>query len=461
MNRLINLKNISLNSWLTYTVATVLAVIPLVFVPINHAERFKVGDYTVVMPQMNDFFYQPKQIALLAVVVALLIILLLSRRLNQLDLRFDKTQILAVAFISWMALSAVFADNQLYAWLGRPFRHDGFITYLAYFIIFLMARHIKLTHGLIQLATLSMCLVGGYAILQIYGLEPFARDLARVEWGTAFSTMGNPNYLGAYLVLLLPLSVHGWVSIKQKRYLASFTLGYYALLCSNTRGSWIGFVVAFIVYLIFIYQQVDRRQLFKRVALLLALIVILTALFNITLEGKFANRFSTFYTEAGKMLADEDERNTAGSFRMYIWQKTLLLIKKRPILGYGPENLLEPFVDNFLEDSKRIAENGLPADKAHNEYLHYAVTSGVPLTLIYIALLLTIERIARRRRDDYIILYAAVFGYCVQALFNSSIVSFAYIFWVYLGLLAMRKCPKTTAIKQWQIDIDNSYQHMV
>lgn len=439
MNRFIKFKNTSLDSWIIYTIAMILTAIPLVFVPINHAERFKVDGYTVVMPYMSDFFYQPKQIALLATVGILLIVLLLSRRLNQLNLRFDKVQTLAVAFICWMALSALFADNQLYAWLGRPFRHDGFITYLAYFIIFLLARHIRLTRGLIKLATLSMCLVAGYAILQTYGIEPFARDMERIHWQTAFSTMGNPNYLGAYLVLVLPLSAHGWVSIKQKCYLASFALGYYALLCSNTRGSWIGFFVTLIVYLVFICQKTDRRQLLKRVAVLLVVIVLLTAVFNMTLDGKFASRFSTFYTEAGKMLADEDERNTAGSFRMYIWQKTLLLVKERPILGYGPENMLQPFVDNFLEDSKRITKDGLPADKAHNEYLHYAVTSGIPLTLIYIALLLVIEQIARYRRGDYIILYAAVFGYCVQALFNSSIISFAYIFWVYLGLLSMRE----------------------
>ena len=52
--------------------------------------------------------------------------------------------------------------------------------------------------------------------------------------------MGNPNFLGSYLVLLIPIAMHLFI-VKSKKYASAiFCALLYCLLCTMTRGAWLG-----------------------------------------------------------------------------------------------------------------------------------------------------------------------------------------------------------------------------
>ena len=77
-------------------------------------------------------------------------------------------------------------------------------------------------------------------------------------------------------------------------------------------------------------------------------------------------------------------------------------------------------------------------DKAHNEYLHIAVTTGIPSLIVYCLFITQIlwQSLPKVRKNCLYLPYiASVLGYLCQAFFNISVVSVAYIFWVFLGFI--------------------------
>lgn len=77
-------------------------------------------------------------------------------------------------------------------------------------------------------------------------------------------------------------------------------------------------------------------------------------------------------------------------------------------------------------------------DKAHNEYLHIAVTIGIPalilyLTFIALVILPNIKKIFKK--ESIFIILSVIISYLAQAFFNISTIGIAPLFWVALGIL--------------------------
>jgi putative inorganic carbon (HCO3(-)) transporter len=147
----------------------------------------------------------------------------------------------------------------------------------------------------------------------------------------------------------------------------------------------------------------------------------------------------SIFTDAKTVVTNDSHLLHAGSNRMYIWLKTLELVSAQPFTGYGLENLQMAFVSQYKSDMLAQFGRVMFVDKAHNEYLHIAVTAGIPALLIYLGLLVQIARKYSARlaeSDVYQALTASLIGYLTQAFFNISVVSVAFIFWAFLGLMA-------------------------
>lgn len=69
-------------------------------------------------------------------------------------------------------------------------------------------------------------------------------------------------------------------------------------------------------------------------------------------------------------------------------------------------------------------------DKAHNEILNYAATSGVPAAILYMILIfLVFYRLWKNKEDDRVrTILIILFGYVVQANLNISVVPVAPLF---------------------------------
>lgn len=405
-----------------FIVLLVPVLVPFVYVPV----------WSVL-----DFFYYPKYLALLVVVSILLVMVALNAKMIELLFRWDWINRLVLIYFLLLTLSLFFSHDLQLSLGGQFLRYDGYVTQILYLFLFLFARLIKkIPAWFIDGIVLGSTILAFYALLQANGLEIFTRDLTRMHWIVPFATFGNPNFFGAYLVLILPWHLY-LILFKHKLY-AYFTYGlvFYVLLINMTRSAWIGFIAT----LVFAgSMQFIFKHPFKKKALLSVVFisVVLILFHNIFSNQALLGRFLSITSDFSALVKQQGNIDALGSFRLFIWVRVIEIIKDYPFFGVGIENLHIIFMERFNQDSIAMFGRVMIADKAHNEYLHLAVTSGIPSLIAYIAFLIksAFDNYKHLKDPMTFILAATIFGYCTQAFFNISVVSVAYIFWIYLGLL--------------------------
>lgn len=132
-----------------------------------------------------------------------------------------------------------------------------------------------------------------------------------------------------------------------------------------------------------------------------------------------------------------------GSGRMFIISSTLPIIKKSPLIGYGPDSFLMLFnQDDVYAKMYVYGEPNHIVDKPHNLYLLFAVNFGIIglLAFLYMMILLIIRAMKKYKRSSvskdalYIAAFAGVLAYMGSGFFNDSTVSVSPIFWLLFGI---------------------------
>lgn len=134
------------------------------------------------------------------------------------------------------------------------------------------------------------------------------------------------------------------------------------------------------------------------------------------------------------------------SNRGYIWSRTLPMLKKALLVGYGPDTFAFHFPNHDYLGKLRVWPSGIftMIEKPHNLYLQIAVNSGMISLLAILALFAAYLRESAKiywkcRFESFsesagLGIMAAVVAYLVAAIFNDSIVGIASVFWGLLGM---------------------------
>lgn len=419
----------SANKRIEQIVSAVVILIPFIIMPFN---RFA------------DYYYHPKVIAITIASIAFLIILL--KNLKQLGklIEGDGINITLMVYFVLLTISLFFAINIKLAIEGTDRREEGYSILIMYMLLFLAARAASNLDGRFYKGMLiTACILSVYGILQYYKIDPIPQDFIRRGWYTAFSTFGNPNFTGTYLVLMIPFSMHFYIIKKSKLGCIAFSIILLCLLCTMTRGAWIGGFAAVLSYLMVMWFLREKyKGTLKRTAVLMVIAIVIIIGFNLQTGNAVRDRFKSVVSESKDIVEQNAEAEYAGSSRLFIWKRVVELIVKKPWFGFGISNLQIPLSEFYSDEIKVVFGNGAVLDKAHNEYLNIAVSSGIPSLLAYLGFLLLILKkgLSRLKKEPFLWpIMAAVLGYLMQAFFNISVVSVAYIFWVFLGLMAGEK----------------------
>ena len=203
---------------------------------------------------------------------------------------------------------------------------------------------------LITVILLTSLPISIYGIMQHYGVDP----LVWIRGGTARveSTLGNPILIGAYLIMVVPLTV--WqlirslslVRAKEKKvgpslvlfgcYLLLLLLQLICLMFTQSRGPWLGLMVgALFFFLLLAVLRGWRGLALAAVGVSIALLAIL-AILNLP-HSPLALPKGIPYVER----LDEIFRDTMED-RSLIWQGAVKMIANdriRVVIGYGPETM--------------------------------------------------------------------------------------------------------------------------
>jgi O-antigen ligase len=333
----------------------------------------------LVDPLGVDTFTQPKA-TLVGIAVVVLVACWLAEGLFESRLRFPRTplDIPLAAYFAWVAVATLFSANVGVSLIGPYKWREGLVYILAYGVIFYAAviylRGKALKRALIA-GALGAAVVFAYAALQWVGLDVttwFGSTGAR-----SFSTLGNPLYLGAYTVLIVPIAL-GMAIAAPKRSNARVAawgvtaLGVLAAAGSFSRGAWLGLLAAMVVM---VAVAPARRRVAGWAAGAIVLLVLAAAIPVAGRSGDFASRVASIVSSEG-----------ANAPRVELWRGALQLTAKHPLVGVGPEAFKQEFATIKPANWPAIDPEDKSA-RAHNVLLHIAATTGLPALFAFVAAL--------------------------------------------------------------------------
>ena len=354
----------------------------------------------------------------------------------------DLENIFLLVYMIFLLASVFVAQRPDVAMFGSTTRMDGVLTFFLYANVYFLARQAKATSGfLFKWMVLSGLLISILGIIQFFEVDPkWLRMYGSSFYGLSFASMGNPNFLGTWLVLIIPICLY--LFVYQKAWYAVLVYGvvFFNLLATHTRGSWIGAFVAVAFFMLAaLVLQKNRKELLKKYAIIVLVTGISFTSFVKNSHYDFGDRFWSIFTGLHDVIEGNEDAKYAGSFRFYVWKKVIILIEERPLLGWGVENMTFAMSNHFYHEIKEDFGVFKNWDKAHNEFLNIAVSSGIPSLVVYLGFLVLIIRKGLRKikySTIHFALLASIIGYLVQAQFNLQVVHVFYVWMAFLGLFS-------------------------
>lgn len=124
-----------------------------------------------------------------------------------------------------------------------------------------------------------------------------------------------------------------------------------------------------------------------------------------------------------------------GTYRIFLWKRTLNIIPEYPILGSGPDTFAIRFMSKYTSDIAAIGPLTIN-DTAANVYLTMIVNIGIFGLLSYLFFIfLNIKNALKSNNDCSKILLITFICFLIQDFFNLSLVIVTPVFWVLIAIL--------------------------
>lgn len=401
---------------------------------------------------IEDTYYSAKARALTILAPLLVLSLLGSSGVSELRRRFMLWPLMA--FVGAAGLATAFSVNAARSVLGAPQRDEGLLALLAYAAICAGTVVVVARGGLrVWHAAVLTCgtVVAAYGVAQYFGWEWLIRDPVRVFWWRPFSTSGNPNFLGAYMVLMGPLAVAALLTARRK-IVAGLSLGALAMtvlaaLCTYSRAAWLGLAIAALMFVPTLRTRrvagAHTRETRRRLLAAIALGAVLTILFFLPSSPLAIPRADWSAAQRAGTAFDPMDPQAGLRQRLYLWGHTLSLLRHRLLTGYGPETFSLVFPQGW--DAERYQAIGGPVgiDKAHNDTLDLAMSMGVlgvaAFWWVFVsAVRRGVETLGARDAQHLLAAacLAAMAGYWIDVQWHFSVVSVAPVFWSVIGAVS-------------------------
>lgn len=279
-----------------------------------------------------------------------------------------------------------------------------------YFVIINTVRTKKQLHGLLKLFVIAGALVSVYGFMQyIFGWTTnnlwidetmFETDAMRV-----YSTLENPNVLGEYLLLVLPVAAVFMCKYKLRE-LPKWIYGLFTalllgcLILTQSRGCWLGLALSAAVFVTF----TNGRWW--------ALAPIVLAILPFALPPSIINR----------LLSIGNMADTSTSYRVFIWFGTIAMLRDFWLGGIGMGEAAFNSVYPFYSYS------AIAAPHSHNLYLQLISESGICALALFIAVMIVFLRkmtIVHRRGENTSFnsmmstaIISGLLGFLLQSMFD-------------------------------------------
>lgn len=411
----------------------------------------------VLFPKTSEIFEFNKMVFVYAstiVIVSLWVLRMIVER--KIIFRRTLLDIPLLLFLLSLAISTILSVDPRTSLLGYYSRfHGGLfssITYCLLYWAYVANIDQKTSKKVITVTLISAIIVAVYGTLQRVGIDKHLWDQKVQE--RVFSTFGQPNWLGAWLAAILPITWAFILKIKLRTKLSALgllTLLTTVLLFTKSRSALIGFSLSFLIFWGF---QLVRSNVRKKVAISF-IIVTSTILFAMSVIGTPWTAGFVGGKPNVTQLA-EPGGTESGEIRKLVWQGAIDIWKSKPLFGTGVETFA------YYYHQFRPAEHNLTSEweyiynKAHNEYLSILSNTGLVGLLAYVSLivstLILLTRLFKKERNLIPALLAGYLSILVTNFFGFSVVPVAILFFLYPAIAVTLK-RDGERVKEYNISI--------
>lgn len=371
-------------------------------------------------------------------------------KLEIISRKFSLVTLALVVFVATNIISALLSPYPYTAIWGYYSRFSGgLVSILCYGTIFFILRGESKTTLRTVLATVLITsgLVSIYGVAQHFGLEEgrWVQDVtARV-----FSSFGQPNWLAAFLVLVLPLNLYFLMAESDRRKKIILTiltvLNFSALWFTFSVSGISAFAICFLLFVVFLDKK-TRAQNWPWLLLVTSLWIFVCLWQPGLARARFedaadaiSKRLSltvTAYAAEGNFKVGD-----TGDIRLILWPGVLpaaLSSPKNFLLGTGPETFAYSFLPWRPAAMNNTSESGFLYNKAHNYFLDLLINTGLLGLSAYLFLNTVALVTAFKRRKNVLSLAvgSALAGNIITNFFGWPTVTTNLIFVLYLAILS-------------------------
>ena len=242
----------------------------------------------------------------------------------------------------------------------------------------------------------------------------------------------NPNFLGAFVVLVFPFAFvltlkecGGWRLLAWTGLLALV----FCLVETQSRGPLLAFGIALLLLIIGPAEGISRaRRLYFLILFVMA--------FTLFMPGFFQHATTRFATLDQEQTEEESSRKA-------IWNYARRIIADHPLMGigFGEQQFLKA-----MNAYGYAEEYGQTFDNPHNSYLQIMAFAGIPVLIVFLcanlvlltkAVRVSLRGIADKNASTVFGLAIGIIGFltCIYPDMHLFAQSVAPVYWVFFGLL--------------------------
>lgn len=391
---------------------------------------------------------------------------------KQFKFKENKGLLLIGMYLVFAVVSTALAYNVQIAVYGQSGRFEGLITIIAYIGLFLAATQLSennkkrtLVDIIIAIGVINSIAGIFQSFYKLDGIIPTFFTIAlngqQRLYANGFAT--SPFALAALLTMTLGLSVNGFMHENNNKrklfYGVSSMLFVFAGLLTTTLPAIVGMGTVLITAIVIEVRRLATghglwKKGFTKNPLGLGLLCVLGGLVIagiMLLTKKFA------FNDAAVVVLDSFNRlqvsyprfNSVNGLKIYpkVWREVGGILKDNWIFGTGPDGIgIEKYSTSELYSIVGTS------DRAYNQYLNIATTTGLPSLLACMGFLLVVLKRAFNGIKKFFNLEenwtksavtTACIGFLVQAFFNISVITVSPIFFILLGLAYSKNSTKS------------------
>ncbi len=363
-----------------------------------------------------------------------------------------------LAFLAIATLSTILSTNTMRSFMGTADRHDGLLSLACGILLFYAAARFLDSWARVRVFLIagvaSAVIISGYGLLQIFGLDPVLQmdipwayfqepvggpiSLLYARMDRVFSTIGYPIQLANYLTLMMGAALALYFEAEGRwekgMWLAAIALMAACWLYTYTRGAMLGCAVAVLILTFLAYRRLGT---FK--PLILPVIVVAAGILGAVLLNPLPASNISNHVGGTNMATNPGDVPSGGDIsvttRLLMWRDALPMIADHPLFGYGPDNFAKPFKDYESAELRSFFGKGNSIDKAHNEFVQVAATTGLLGLAAYLWIFVSYFRKSYRSSGwPLLALSGGVLAYILQLMTWVTTITTGVTFWAILGV---------------------------